>query len=136
VPGRPVPNAAGVANGRAVTHGAYSERRIAPVREEHARGLAERYPQMNPARRALQSQRLAQIDLASAWLDERGTVVRDEMGNVLDVATKLAAWLAAAERWFQDADAELRGPNVGGVEALIARGQEIFEAREAGDGDE
>jgi hypothetical protein len=133
--GRPVPNHAGPDNERAVTHGVYSERRIGPVREEYARGLAASYPRIDPARRALQAQRLAQIDLASAWLDSRGTVVRDEKGQVFDVADKLARWWAAAERWFADADAESRQPDVnGGLEALVERGAKIIEAREVGDG--
>ena len=76
-------------------HGTRSERMLAPVREQHARGLAERYPWMDPARRALQAQRLAQIDLASAWLDEQGTVVRNEEGDIFNVA---ASWLGGCRR--------------------------------------
>ena len=95
-------------NAANLRHGTRSERRIAPVRERHARDLAERYPWIDPARIALQAQRLAQIDLASAWLDEQGTVVRDSEGSVFDVADKLARWLVQAEQWFDRAEGERR----------------------------
>jgi hypothetical protein len=107
--GQMVPNAAGPSNERALKHGAYSERRIGPVREEHARDLAERYAWIDPARRALQSQRLAQIDLGSAWLDEQGGVVRNAEGHVFDIADKLSRWLGQAEAWFERAEGERRG---------------------------
>jgi len=70
--------------------------------------LAARYPAIDPSRRALQAQRLAQIDLASRWIDEQGTVVRDDEGRVFDVADKLARWLCQAEAWFERAEAERR----------------------------
>src|SRR5215216_4480517 len=44
-------------NERALTHGTHSERRLAPVRERHARELAGRYPWIDSGRRALQAQR-------------------------------------------------------------------------------
>ena len=62
-------------------HGTRSERTLAPVREEHARGLAEAYPWIDGRRRALQSQRLAQIDLAAAYLDKQPDgIVRNRGG--------------------------------------------------------
>jgi hypothetical protein len=104
------PPAAGAAAGneRALQHGAYSERHLAPVREQHGRDLAERYPWVDPGRRAVQAQRLAQIELGAAWLDDQGGVVRDEEGNVFDIADKLSRWSAQAERWFEQAEAERR----------------------------
>lgn len=95
-------------NALQLTHGTRSERMLAPVREGHARGLAERYQWIDASRRALQAQRLAQIDLASAWLDKQGTVVRDDQGEVFPVAGQLARWLQQAEVWFKDAEAERR----------------------------
>ncbi|MGC2374258.1 MAG: hypothetical protein WA484_10325 [Solirubrobacteraceae bacterium] len=89
-------------------HGTRSERTLAPVREEHAAGLAERFPWIDSARRAVQAQRLAQIDLASRWLDEQGTVVRDDEGRIFDVADKLARWLTSADTWFERAEGERR----------------------------
>ncbi len=93
-------------NTASLIHGTRSERMLAPVREQHARMLAERYPWIDPARRSLQSQRLAQVDLASHWLDRQGTVVRNEDGDIFNVAGQLARWLVTAEAWFKDAEAE------------------------------
>ncbi len=135
VPGRPVPNAAAADNSRALKHGLYSERRIAPVREAHARDLAVRYPDLDPGRRFTEAQRRSMIELASDWLDERGLVKNDE-GQVFDVASKLAAWLTASERWQERVQDELRRPDVGGgVEALIEQGRKIIELREVDDGE-
>ena len=133
---RPAPGAAaGPGNQRAVKHGLYSERLLGPVRERHGRDLATRYPDLDPARRAGEAQRRAMIELASAWLDERG-VVRDEEGNTFDVAVKLAAWLAASEKWMERVEDESRRPGAhGGVEALIERGAKIIQLREVNDGE-
>jgi lambda repressor-like predicted transcriptional regulator len=129
--GQLVPNAAGPGNGRAVKSGVYSERSIAPVRERHARLLAERYPGVDPGRRAAEAQRRAMCELASDWLDRQGTVVKDDEGHAYDIAVKLAAWLSASERWVERLEAELRQPDSGGgLEALLVRGAEILEARE------
>src|SRR5215203_3873122 len=95
-------------NERALTHGMHSERRLAPVRERHARELAERYPWIDPGRRALQAQRLAQIELGAAWLDGQDGVVRDDEGVVFDVANKVSSWSSQAEGWFAQAEAERR----------------------------
>jgi hypothetical protein len=125
--------AAGPGNLRTAKHGVYSERLLGPVRERHGRELAVRYPSVDPARRAAEAQRRAMIELASAWLDERG-IVRDDSGVTYDIAVKLAAWLAASEKWMRDVDDESHRPSQGGgVEALIERGQQIMEAREVND---
>jgi DNA-binding CsgD family transcriptional regulator len=99
---------AGPGNERALTHGMHSERRLAPVRERHTRELAERYPWIDPGRRALQAQRLAQIELGATWLDGRDGVVRDDEGVVFDVANKVSAWSTQAEAWFAQAEVERR----------------------------
>jgi transposase len=133
--GRLVPNAAAPGNERAVKSGVYSERRIAPCRERHARDLAERYPDLDPGRRCTEAQRRAMIELASDWIDDRGTVVHGE-GRTFDIAVKLAGWLTSSERWQERVQDELRQPNpTGGVEALIERGREIIELREVDDGE-
>src|SRR5215218_5127250 len=80
-------------NERALTHGMHSERRLAPVRERHARE---------------QAQRLAQIELGAAWLDGQEGVVRDDEGVVFDVANKVSSWSTQAEAWFAQAEAERR----------------------------
>lgn len=106
---RPAPLAAAPpGNLRAVSHGCWSETSIAPAREAHARDLAERYPDLDPGRRAVEAQRRAMIQLASDWIDRAGTVVRGELGQTYDIAVKLAAWLTASERWIQDAESARR----------------------------
>jgi hypothetical protein len=133
--GRRVPNDAGPGNLRALKSGVYSERRIAPCRERHARELAARYPDLDAGRRFTEAQRRAMIELASDWIDDRG-VVRDGEGRTFDIAVKLAAWLTASERWMERVEDELRQPSpTGGIEALIERGQKIIEAREVDDGE-
>jgi hypothetical protein len=102
--GRPVAGATG-GNERSLSHGAYSERHVAPIREEHNRELTTRYPWVTERRRQLQAQRLAQIDLGARWIEHRG-VVRDDEGRVFDIATKVSEWSRAAERWFADAEEE------------------------------
>jgi hypothetical protein len=99
---------AGASNLRALRSLAYSERRIVPVRNRHSDELAERYPWIDTARLELQAQRLAQIELGAVWLDAQGGVVRDEEGRIFDVANAVQKWSAAAERWFEQAEAERR----------------------------
>jgi hypothetical protein len=136
--GRPVvPNRAENGNERALTHGVYSDRRIAPVREQHVIDLAERFPGFDGARIALQAQRLAQIDLGSAWLDQRGGVVRSEHGQVFDIADKVLRWAAQAEVWFERAEAERR--EHGRHDALaevVAEGREAWRRREQADSEQ
>ena len=94
-------------NARALRSGCYSEAALAPVRERHAAELTARYPGLAPERVAVQAQRLAQVELGAAWLDDRG-VVRDDEGRVFDIADKVAKWSAQAERWFEQVAAEHR----------------------------
>ena len=95
-------------NERALKHGVHSERRLATARERHARDLGERYRWIDPRRRALQAQRLAQIELGAAWLEGQDGVVRDDEGVVFDVANKVASWSTQAEAWFAQAESEQR----------------------------
>lgn len=99
-------------NKRSVRHGARSEQAIIPVREERARELRERYPDLDDLRLALLADRLARIQVASAWLDAKGTVVRDRNGRVYDVADRIEKWSSKAERILAELAAERasRGP--------------------------
>jgi hypothetical protein len=109
--GRPRPAnvpAAPVGNVRALRSGAYSERQLAPVRQRHADDLARRYPWVDVGRRAVQAQRLGQIELGARWLDERGEVVRDDEGRIYPIADAVSKWSTAAERWFERAEEERR----------------------------
>jgi hypothetical protein len=138
----PGAGAAGVGNERALTHGLNSERRIAPVRERHAVDLSARYSWLDPGRIATEAQRRAMIELASEWIDGQGTVVRDAEGRVFDVATKLAGWLQASERWTALAEEERRQTVRFDAETGLERLQEVGAAierrrqrQEVGDGD-
>ena len=94
-------------NQAAVTHGARSELRLAPVRSEMDVELAADFPHLDDRRRALLADRLARIALARTWLDDRG-VVRDDEGRVFDVADKVEKWSNRAEALLAELERERR----------------------------
>lgn len=77
------------------THGAYAEDRIRPHRERHLAELTEAFPSATEAELAIQAQRLAQLELLGAFLDERGVIQLRRRGNVFPAAS-MAERLAAA----------------------------------------
>lgn len=84
------------ANTRALKHGAFSERRLAPLREAHAKLLRADY-ELDGRRVALLSGLLAQIEAAADWLDRQESIVRDdETGDVWGVVDRLAKWTTQA----------------------------------------
>lgn len=115
----------------ALRHGTRSERAIAPLRERHLAELRERYPFMPRLRLAAQSQRLAQIDLASRWLDEVDEIVKDDEGRIFPVASELVKWLGTAEQWFDRAEAELKERS-----KFDALSEFMSEGEEVADGDD
>ncbi len=104
--GRPVAGQPAGEPSRAMSHGAYSEHRLAPVREAHRDALARRYPWADAGRISTQAQRLAQIEVAADWLDLKAGIVRDAEGRVWPVAESISKWSVAAERWYAEAEAE------------------------------
>ena len=56
----------------AVTHGATSERKLAPLRDRHRDELMRRFPQLDEQRLSLLADLLARCDLARDFIDVRG----------------------------------------------------------------
>jgi hypothetical protein len=99
--------------------------------------LAADYPALDARRRAILADRLARLALAWRWLDERGTVVRDDDGHVFDVADRAEKWAARAEAILAELESEKResaADSERGVAALAETGRLIRAERESGDG--
>jgi transcriptional regulator with XRE-family HTH domain len=105
--GKPVAGAE-EGNTRAMTHGAHSERHIAPLREKHAAELRVSYPRLDDRRLVLLADRLARIEAVSAWLDAQEGIVRDHNGEVYAVVKELERWTSRAEQVLADVEAEHR----------------------------
>ncbi len=83
-----------VGNGRATTHGAWSERRLLPRVDELTEELRHVVPGAMAADQTairLLALVLARIEAATAWLDERG-LFKDARGTPWPVLRNLAAW--------------------------------------------
>jgi hypothetical protein len=65
---------AGPGNDRAVSHGAYSSARRAPLEQEHRERLRSRYPDAPDDLINTASKRCAMIDLLAAWCADAGVV--------------------------------------------------------------
>jgi hypothetical protein len=105
--------------------GATGELSLAPVRVEMDVELARDYPHLDDRRRALLSDRLAQIALARTWLDGVG-VVRDDEGRVFDVVDRIEKWSNRAEALLADLESEARAAASGDpVARLIAAGRKV-----------
>jgi hypothetical protein len=113
VPGIQTPEGKPVAgaepgNSRAVTHGARSELQLAPVRERHVAELHRQYPKLDGRRLVLLADRLARIEVATAWLDQRDGVVRNKDGEVFAVVGEVERWSSRAEKVIAEVEAEHR----------------------------
>jgi hypothetical protein len=95
-------------NMRAVKHGAKTEQLVAPRREAHLRVLREDYPHLDNRRLALMADRLARIDLATAWIEKQKSLVYDKQGNVFQVAQQVEKWATRAEQVLAEAEKEGR----------------------------
>lgn len=71
-------------NTRHLTHGAFSERKIAPLREVHEASLRQQFPAVDERLLGLQAHRMAQIELLVTWCDQHGIVKRG--GEVYNAA--------------------------------------------------
>jgi hypothetical protein len=92
--------------------------------------LSADYPQLDPRRLALLADRLARIGLARAWLDNQGSIVRDEDGRVFDVVDRLEKWSNRAESILADLEAERQAAHRdGGLARLEEQGRRALEAR-------
>jgi hypothetical protein len=78
-------------NAKALKHGAYSEKLLAPLREQYSDELAADYPQMDTRSRTVLASRLAKWELAEHFLNERGLVKNDD-GDVFAIADRSEKW--------------------------------------------
>ena len=61
-------------NSKAVSHGAWSETRVGPLRERYLIGLRQRFPLADEGLLNTQANRAAQLELLQRWIDEHGVV--------------------------------------------------------------
>ncbi len=94
-------------NLKALKHGATSEQKLAPLRERHREQLREEFPELDERVLAMLASRLAKIELAETFLDERG-VIKDEDGDVYPVADRVEKWSRRAEDLLRAAGIERR----------------------------
>ncbi len=97
-------------NTRAVKHGAKTEQLVAPRREAHMIRLRDDYPHLDDRRLALLADRLARIDLATAWLEKQKSLVHNKQGDVYRVAELVEKWAARAEAVLAEAEKERNKP--------------------------
>lgn len=95
-------------NTRAAKHGAKTEQLVAPRREAHLTVLREDYPHLDERRLILMADRLARIDLATAWLEQQKSLVANKQGDVYPVAREVEKWAARAEQVLAEAEKESR----------------------------
>ncbi len=117
-PGEPSP---------ALTHGAYAESRLAPMRERCAAELLLRYSFLGeqPLRLDGLADLFARRTLARAWVDEHG-LVRNRHGDVFAIVDRLEQWSKRAQDELTRLDAEKREAEaVGRSEALDAHLEEL-----------
>jgi hypothetical protein len=106
-------------NARALKHGATSERRLAPLRDEFAGELRRRFPHADELRIGLAADRLARWRCAVTWLDgQPNGVVRNRRGEVFDVADRVEKWSNRAEQVLAELEQETHGATVSVAQAL------------------
>ena len=82
----------------ATTHGAQSEQAIRPLRERFVVELSAAFPSATKAEVAIQAQRLAQLELLGAFLDEFGVIRHRRRGDVFPAAAMAERIAANYER--------------------------------------
>jgi hypothetical protein len=95
------------------THGAHAGARLAELRERHDVELARDYPAMDDRRRKLAADRLARIEVASAWLDAHGLTRSSaargsSAGDLYPIVSHLERWSSRAEDLLAAAEQEQR----------------------------
>lgn len=84
----------------APVHGAYSETRLAPLRERYAVELKQRFPSADPPEIALLANRQAQLTLLAEWQDRRGLLANRQRGTVFPAVALHERIAAAFERQY------------------------------------
>jgi len=126
-------------SGPATTHGVWSETTIAEARTRHLAALRERFPDADETLLALQSSRLARLEVLSDYIDRKGVsalIKRDATPR------EAALLIARLEQAIERCHARLEGDGQSaGVEAaqsivdLAAEGRRVREARGTNDGE-
>lgn len=70
------------------------------------RALREDYPDLDPRRMALLADRLARIDLVSAWLEKQSGLMKPNADEVFGVVRDLEKWATRAEQVLKEAEAD------------------------------
>lgn len=95
-------------NLRSVKHGAKTEALVAPRRAQHIAVLKQDYPHLDDRRLALMADRLARIDLATAWIEKQRSLVYSKQGDVFQVVQLVEKWSQRAEQVLKEAELEAK----------------------------
>jgi hypothetical protein len=129
---RSAPPPAPAGNQRAVTHGATSELRLAPLREQHRNALRRDYAFLDDRRLALLADVLARVDSATCYLDAAGGVIGDEQRlDAWPVVDKLDRWASRAWEMLRQIEEERKSRSASPHHALEAHLASIEEVSTA-----
>jgi hypothetical protein len=79
-------------------HGAYSEKKLAPLRERYRTDLRGQFPSAGEDELIIQAGRLAQMDVLQQFLDAHGPIRHHRRGETFPAAQLLASVTSAYER--------------------------------------
>jgi hypothetical protein len=122
-----------------LAHGAWSEARVAPLREGYLAELRAEFPSGSERRLLIQAHRLAQLELLGRFTDERGVIRSTRTGEVFAAAAlgeRLAASYLAEHERLELAERERSGRGGGGaalraIEAELTAG-DVEDAEQVG----
>jgi hypothetical protein len=89
-------------NLKALKHGATSEQLLAPLRQRFHAQLRIDFPDTDDRVLAMLASRMAKIEQAESWLEERG-VIKNEDGDVYPIADRVEKWSRRAEDLLRSA---------------------------------
>jgi hypothetical protein len=122
----------------AETHGAYSERRVGPLRERYLAELKVEFPRASERRLVIQAHRLGQLELLGRFTDERGVIRSRRHGNVFPAATLgeriAAAYLAEHDRLEQQGGGGGGGRHQTLAEIELELDEGVVDAGDGGEG--
>lgn len=129
---------ANLQRGREGLHRAYSPKHLAPLQEKHDAELAQDYPNLDRRRRALLADRLARVELASAWTREHGItpMTRGKRhAEAYPIVDRLERWASRAEDMLAVAQQGEREAGANHGQTLAQYEAELLAAGELEDGD-
>jgi len=92
---------------------------VAPRREQHIAVLKQDYPHLDDRRLVLMADRLARIDLATAWIEKQRSLVYSKQGDVFQVVQLVEKWSQRAEQVLKEAEQEARQERTGKVDLAL-----------------